>query len=379
MLCNAGSPDRDLELATYLSRLHGKARHHMSASECESMSLAELLRLANPQDHERWTNLRLEYTDPLGAPWLREAAASAYQRISAGELVCFAGAQEALYATLHALLGAGDHAIIIVPSYQSMETLALSLCDVSGVALDPADNWSLDVNAVAAALRPNTRMVVISFPNNPTGKQLEQDRFDALLTLCRNRGIWLLSDEVYRLTERDPLRRLPHAADAYERGVSLGVLSKAYGLPGLRVGWVACQDRRLLHRVATMRQYLSTCNAGPSEVLASIALKAAPQIVARNGAIAEANLSQLLPFFARHEALFDCHTPEGGMVCYPRYKGPDGVEHFVKRMADIASVLLLPASVFRSELLDLPTDRFRMGFGKLDFAAGLNALEKALS
>jgi len=203
MLCNAGFPDRDLELATYLSRLHGKTRHHMSSSECESMSLAELLRLADPQDHERWTNLRLEYTDPLGAPWLREAAASAYQRVSADELVCFAGAQEALYATLHALLRAGDHAIIVVPSYQSMETLALSLCDVSGVALDPADNWSLDVNAVAAALRPNTRMVVISFPNNPTGKQLEQDRFDALPTLCRNRGIWLLSDEVYRLTERD--------------------------------------------------------------------------------------------------------------------------------------------------------------------------------
>ena len=377
-LKHAVYPVRDLELATYLSRLHDRTEHHLSASECETMALADLIALADPEDAARWAGLRLGYTDPLGAPWLRAAAATGYTAIDEAGIVCFAGAQEALYAVMHALLSPGDHAIVVLPSYQSIETLAIGLCDVSGVALDPARNWSLDIDAVAAAIRPATRVIAISFPNNPTGKQLEHDRFAALVALCRKHGIWLISDEVYRLTERDPRRRLTHAADAYERGVSLGVLSKAYGLPGLRIGWAACQDGALLGRLATIRQYLSTCSAGPSEVLACIALKAGPSILARNRALAEANLVELTGFFDRHPELFECMPPEGGVVCYPRYTGPGDVEGFVGDMAE-AGVLLLPAGVFRSELVPLPVDRFRIGFGRASFLEGLKALERALN
>jgi aspartate/methionine/tyrosine aminotransferase len=371
-------PARELELASHLSRWHAAAPHHLSASECATMPLAELLALADPADAARWDGLTLGYTDPNGADWLRAAIAGGYAAVTAGDAICFAGAQEALYATLHAILAPGDHAIVVLPSYQSMETLCLGLCDVSGVALDAADGWSLDIDAVAAAVRPGTRVVVISFPNNPTGKQLERDRFDALVALCRRHGLWLLSDEVYRLTERDPADRLPCAADAYERGISLGATSKSYGLPGLRIGWVACRDRGLIGRLATMRQFLSTCGAGPSEVLACIALKAAPAILARNRARTAANWDLLAGFFARHAALFGCRPPDGGMVCYPRYRGAEGVERFVTRMAATAGVLLLPASVFRSDLLTLPDDRFRVGFGQHGFAAGLAALEAAL-
>ena len=343
------------------------------------MTAADLLALADPEDAERWNNLTLGYTHPSGASWLRAAVAASYRSIDERDLVCFAGAQEGLYAVLHALLSPDDHAVIVVPGYQSVETLSLGLCDVSAVALDAASGWSLDVDAIAAELRPNTRLVAISFPNNPTGKQLEQDRFASLVALCRRRGIWLLSDEVYRLTERDPTHRLPHAVDAYERGISLGAVSKAHGLPGLRIGWIACRDQALVGRLATVRQYLSTCSAGPGEVLACIALKAAPTILARNRSIAEANLIHLQSFLLRHEALFDCHPPEGGMVCYPRYRGGDGTDAFVERMAGDAGVLLLPSSVFRSDLLELPNDRFRIGFGRRSFGAGLQALEQALN
>jgi aspartate/methionine/tyrosine aminotransferase len=322
--------------------------------------------------------LTLGYTDPSGPDWLRAAIATGYAEVAEDDLVCFAGAQEALYATLHAILSPGDHAIVVLPSYQSMETLPLGLCAVSGVSLDPAADWSLDIEAVAAAVQPNTRVLTIGFPNNPTGKQLERDRFDALVALCRRHGIWLLSDEVYRLTERDPAHRLPCAADAYDRGISLAATSKSYGLPGLRIGWVGCRDPNLIGRLSTMRQYLSTCSAGPSEVLASIALKAAPAILGRNRAITEANLACLQDFFERHNRLFACRPPDGGMVCYPRYKGAEGVEQFVARMADTAGVLLLPSSVFRSDLLVLPADRFRIGFGHRSFTTALAALERAL-
>jgi aspartate/methionine/tyrosine aminotransferase len=374
----AGYPDRDLELATYLSRLHHHTEHHLSPSECETLGVGELLAMADAEDADRWATLRLGYTDPAGAPWLRAAVASSYESVALEEVVCFAGAQEALYAAMQALLAPGDHAIVVLPGYQPIETLALGLCEVSGVALDPEQGWSLDIAAVAAAIRPATRVIAISFPNNPTGKQLEHDRFAALVALCRQHGIWLVSDEVYRLTERDEQRRLMQAADAYERGVSLGGLSKAYGLPGLRIGWIACRDPALLARLATIRQYLSSCSAGPSEVLACLALKASDRILARNRGIAEANLQNLLGFFGRHPDLFECVAPEGGTVCYPRFQGDGGVDAFVLAMAERAGVLLLPASVFRSELLALPMDRFRIGFGRASFAAGLDALEHGL-
>ena len=373
----AAAPARELEVSAFLSRYHHTTAHHLSASECETLKLTDLLAMAGAEDAARWAGLDLAYTDPVGAPWLRATIASTYATLSPDDVVCFAGAQEGLYAALHALLAPGDHAVAVVPGYQSVETLTMGLAAATGVALDAADGWSLDIGAVAAAIQPNTRVVLISFPNNPTGKVLEAERFAALVALCRQHGLWLLSDEVYRGLEHDPARRLPHAADAYERAVSIGVLSKAYGLPGLRVGWVGCRDAALLARMGAFRQYLSVCGAGPSEVLANIALKAAPAVLGRTRAIAAANLRLLEAFLAQHPGLFSWVPPEGGVVGYVRYGGAEGVAAFVARMAEQASVLL-PAGVFRSELVQLPADRFRIGFGRHGFEAGLRAMEAAL-
>ena len=375
---HAGMPEHELALAGYLARWHGDTRHHIGASQAETMTLADLLGLADGEDLHRWQTLRLGYTDPLGAPWLRRAIAAAHTASDIDDVVCFAGAQEALFAVLHALLSRSDHAIVVLPNYPAVEALALSLCSVSGVALDAAEGWSLDIDAVARAIRPETRLIAISFPNNPTGRVLEHEGLQALVALCRRHGIWLLSDEVYRLTERDPARRLPQAADIYERGISLGAVSKAHGLPGLRIGWATCRDPALAGRMAMKRQYLSTCSAGPSEILACVAIKAASAIIARNRAIIDANLALLLGFLDRHQDLFDWTMPEAGMVGYVRYRGPEGVETWALRTAENAGVLLLPASMFRSRLLELPRDRFRIGFGCLGLAEGLEALERHL-
>jgi aspartate/methionine/tyrosine aminotransferase len=246
------------------------------------------------------------------------------------------------------------------------------------VALDPAQGWTLDIDAMAAAIRPNTRLISINFPNNPTGKILERDRFDALVALCREHGLWLFSDEVYRMIERDPATRLPQAADIYERGLSLNVMSKAYGLPGLRIGWIACQDKALLQRMERLKHYLSICNAGPSEVLAQIALTAGDRILARNRTIAARNLALVQNVFTAFPNLLEWHVPEGGITGYPRYRGAEGVARFAARLMQEKGVLVLPASVYRSELVDLPEDRFRLGFGRTGLEAGLAAMARVL-
>jgi aspartate/methionine/tyrosine aminotransferase len=369
---------RDLVLETYFSRWRSSARYQLTSSDSETLSLAELLGTANAEDLRRWETLELGYTDPRGTPWLRETIAGGYESVTAESVLCFAGAQEGIYAAMHALLGTDDHAVVVTPNYQSTETIPLALCAVTGVALDPARGWTLDIDTVAAAIRPNTRLISVNFPNNPTGKILERDRFDALVTLCRQRGIWLFSDEIYRLIERDSAMRLPAAADVYERGISLGCVSKSYGLPGLRVGWIACRDLALLRRMERVKHYLSNCVAAPSELLAQIAMKAGDRILARNRLIAERNLALLNTFFAEHGDLFDWRVPDGGVVGYPRYDGAEGVETFCARLVEEQGVLLLPASIFQSDVSPAPQDRFRIGFGRGDLPAALCVMKSGM-
>jgi len=365
---------RDFALEVHFAKWEFRARHHMTASDAETLSLPALLAYAGDEDRAGFEQARLGYSETWGAPDLRAAIAGTYDTAAPEDILRFAGAEEGIYAAMRVLLGADDHAVVVTPNYQSAETLPVSTCAVTGVPLDPADGWSLDIDRLAAALRPATKLVSVNFPNNPTGKILERDRFAALITLCRTRGLWLFSDEVYRGLDRDAAKRLPQAADLYERALSLGVLSKAYGLPGLRLGWIACRDRDLLQRLERYKHYLSICNAVPSERLGLIAVKARAAIVKRNRDLANANVAKLGAFFAEFPGLFDWAVPDGGCVGFPRYLGADGVEAFCARLVEEAGVFLAPASIWRSDLGETPADRFRIGYGRADMDEGLEAL-----
>jgi aspartate/methionine/tyrosine aminotransferase len=148
-------------------------------------------------------------------------------------------------------------------------------------------------------------LISINFPNNPTGAIPSQEIFRALVDLCQTNGIWLFSDEVYRLIERSQSQRLPQAVDAYERAVSLNVMSKAYGLPGLRIGWLAAKDAAFLLACEHYKHFPSICNSGPSEVLAEIAVKARGRILERNRDLVRNNISKLDRFFAEFPELFE--------------------------------------------------------------------------
>jgi aspartate/methionine/tyrosine aminotransferase len=356
----------DFRLETYFSRWEFAARYHLTASDAQTMSLHELLALADDDGRERWENLQLGYTQTYGLPALREAVASTYRHVTADDVLCFAGASEAIYLAMRTLLAPDDHAVVLTPNYQSAETTPLSVCAVTGVALRAEDDWALDLAAVRAALRPSTRVVSVNFPNNPTGTVPDDGTWRALAELCDERGILLFSDEAYRGLELSPHSPLPQAADLSPAALSLNVMSKAYGLPGLRIGWIACRDRALLGRLERAKHYTSICNSGPSEVLALIALRAREQILDRNRRIVAGNLPVFGAFFARYPELFRWQPPKGGCVAYPRYLGADGVEAMCGRLVQEAGILLLPASIYRSALTATPADRFRVGIGRRD-------------
>lgn len=369
----------DFRLEVHFSKWEFTARHNLAASDCESMPMRELLAMADDADRAAWHDLRLGYTETRGSPGLREAIAATYDRIDPADVICFTGAQEGIFCAMHALLEPDDHAVVLVPNYQSLEEVPLSICDVTGVPLREEQGWTLDLDELRRALRPETRLIAVNFPNNPTGAMIDRGSWSQLLDLAAERGIPFFSDEVYRGLERRPDAVLPQAADRCEQGMSLGVMSKAYGLAGLRVGWIACRDRELLSRMERVKHYLSICGTAPSELLARIALKARERLLERNRRITTDNLTRLLEFFGRHAEQFEWYVPDGGCTMYPRYRGEEGVEEFCRGAVEEAGVLLLPGSLYRSRLLPVAEDRFRIGFGRAAFTEGLEALEQHLA
>ncbi len=365
-------------LAAFLERWRDHVRHDLSGSDSETLPLADLLALAGPADRDRWERLAFGYAEPLGAPWLREAIARRHRVVDAQGIVCCAGAQEAVSCVARALLSSDDHAIVLLPIYQPSEEAVTALCPTTGVPLEGPD-WQPDLDRVAAAIRPNTRLVLANFPNSPTGAVLDPDRLAALVALCRRHGLWLVNDEVYQQTEEaaDATAR-PTVADAYERGVSINGLSKGFGLPGLRVGWAASRDPGLRDGIVAAKSRLSTCLSGASEILAHVALQAEEEIVRRSRRIGAQNRQSLQGILARHADLF-AHDPlPNHAFGFPRYRGPGHAEGFAERLAHEAGILLLPSTLWASSLSDGPTGHLRIGLGHARNGQDLARLDEHL-
>ena len=370
----------DFGLEVYLGEWEFAARHHLTASDAQTLTVGELLELAGPDRRASFERLPLSYTPTWGTPELLDAVAGTYEQLGPEHVLTFAGAEEAMFWALQELVGPGEHAVVTVPNYQSMESVTIATgADVDGLVLSPDDGWALDLNALTKLLRSNTRLVCVNFPNNPTGALPSRETFIGLAQLCDERGIRLFSDEVYRGLELDRATMLPQAAELSDTAISLNVMSKSYGLPGLRIGWLATRDRPLLERLERRKHYTTIANSAPSEFLATTALAAGARIQARNRAIIAANVPLLDTFFARHADRFDWSPPQGGCVCFPRLRGGEDAGPFCRRLVQQAGVILLPAEIYASALGDIPRAHFRIGVGRHGTAEALAAFEQFLA
>jgi len=365
-------------LAAYLSRWAGCAHHDLAASDSQALPLASLLRLAEPDDLRRWRGVGLGYADPRGAPWLRTAIAARYAGLGADDVLASAGAQEAVACVLRGLLGPEDHALVVVPIYQPSELVVTSLCPASGVPLDPNRGWSLDLDRVAAAIRANTRLLLVNFPNSPTGATVDRATLGDLVSLCRRHGIWLVNDEVYRQTEPDRASAVPPVAELYERGVSINGLSKGFGLPGLRVGWVACRNRGALDKALAAKSLLSSCLTGPGEILAHVALRAEARITGWTRAIGRRNRRRLHAMLDHHPGLFEPDESTNLAFGFARFRGSRGAAGFAKAAASELGLLVPHSGLWRSALAPVPADRLRLGLGRIGSGAALGILEDHL-
>ena len=175
--------------------------------------------------------------------------------------------------------------------------------------------------------------------------------------------------------ERDKSKRLDQISDIYEKGLSLNGMSKSYGMPGIRIGWISTKDHKLLDKMEKLKHYLSICNSAPSEILTIIALNSRNQILDRTRKIINKNLEILNDFFLDYQELFEWKEPDGGCIGYPKYKGEDNVGKFCDRLVKEKSVLLLPSQVYSSNLIKSPKNHFRIGYGRINMPEVLRELK----
>ncbi|MFO1257547.1 MAG: aminotransferase class I/II-fold pyridoxal phosphate-dependent enzyme [Gammaproteobacteria bacterium] len=359
------------KLEEYLSIHEFTAPYLLCCSDAESFAMKSILDLASTEDRKLWEHLRLQYTEPYGMPQLRQQiATSLYPTLQTENILCSAGAEEAIFASLFTLCEPEDHAIVLTPCYQSlMEIPKLKGTKVTSVPLRESNQWQIDINEIKQALQSNTKCIVINFPHNPTGQVITPKELDDLIGLCDMYGLWLFSDEVYRLLGTPQDEWAKPAAEIYPKAISLGVMSKAFGMPGLRVGWIASQDQILLHKIKKMKDYLSICNSAPSEVISLITLKHKETILDRNNKIVAENLKRLDAFISEYHELFEWTRPQGGCVGFIKYKSKISVDEFCKKLINQKGVLLLPGSVY-----DDPNNYFRIGYGRQNMSVALSML-----
>ncbi len=361
------------EIERFYERWEFSAELMLSSSDCESRPVAELLAL-EPDAAERLHSLRLGYTEVAGSAELRAAAAATYERAAPDDVLTLAAAEEGIFIAYHALLSPGEHAVVEAPSYGSAVSLARSTgAEVTLWQRRHEDGWSYDLDALEELLRADTRFVYVNSPHNPTGSQMTAAEQQRLVEMVAERGAVLFSDEVYRGLEHDDADRLPAASDLYERALSLNSVSKSYGLPGLRTGWLACRDPGLLERLRELKLYTTICSSAPSELLAAVALRHSERLIGEARALVLENLPLLSGFLARHEELLEWVAPRAGPIGFPRVRDDRDVRSWCERTAAEAGVLLLPGYVY-----DEPR-HVRVGYGRAGLREAIARLETHLA
>ncbi len=350
----------------FYERYEFSAPHLLSASDCETISVDELLHLAG-MTLAALGATQLGYTETQGHPDLRAAIAALYADVNAKDVVVLSSPEEGIFLTLHALLEPGDEAIVLMPAYDSLRNLAEHVCgSVRLWKLQPTPaGWELDLAGLVDLINERTRLLVVNFPHNPTGHLPTREQFDTLLDIAKRHNLWLFCDEMYRGLEFDMRPQLPSAIERYERSVVLSGLSKTYGLPGLRSGCLLIRDPELRRAVQNWKFYTTICPPAPSEVLAQAALAARETIITRNRTRIRENLKRAQPFFERWQTFFEWRPPQAGSVALVGVDVSSATD-YCHRLAQTAGVVLLPSSC-----MGFGDNHVRFGFGRDSFEEAL--------
>jgi aspartate/methionine/tyrosine aminotransferase len=359
-------------LERWMTRHETHVRFDIAESGILPLSTQDLLNLL-PSDQrasalEMLLSLPLGYSEARGTEALRALLAATYQHADADSILVTTGAIEANFLLFNCLLDPGDHMIAPFPAYQQLYSVPKAIgCDVSLWHVGPETGYQYDMRALEKLVTPKTKVIVVNTPHNPTGAMLSPEDAARVYALAESVGATVIGDEAYRwLAVPNGAPFAPPFFDLGPRGISVGTLSKPFGLPGLRTGWIAGPPD-LIRRCWSYRDYVTLSPGKLNDALARLALEHREQIVQRNRGIIEANLREATRWMAERADFLSWTPPRGGLLALIKYDLPMDSLPLADKLALEYSVMLAPGSAFGYE------KHLRLGVGQEPkiFAQGL--------
>ena len=346
--------------------------YQLCNSDCESITIEKLLDMAD-MSLEQFGLQALGYTESQGNPHLRESVAAAYSTIQPEDVVVLGTPVEGIYLTARTLLEPGDEVIVLTPAYDALINLFEHVVGAENVKKwtfhATPTSWELDLDDLRNLISPKTKLVVVNFPHNPTGYLPLPAMQQELAAIVEEHDLWLFYDEMYFGLVHSGTPTIPSAADVTKKAIVLSGLSKTYGLPGLRTGWLVIQDETVRANLMNWKFYTSICPPAPSEFLAIAALRVWEELRDTNIAIIEQNLALAEAFFERESELFTWRRPMAGSTALVGYNVPS-VNAVAAQLAEEAGVLIHPGTTLGSD-----DHHMRMGFGRRGFGEALRHFE----
>ena len=323
--------------------------YNLSESGVLPLKIEELL---SPAQVAELASYSLKYAPASGSPELRENIARWYPGATAEQVTVTNGGAEANYMALWSMLEKGDRAAVMLPNYLQTWGLARAYAGHADAIWlkESRENgkprWALDLGSLERAVTKKTRLIVITNPNNPTGAVLSEAEMEAVVRAARRANAWLLADEIYRGAE---LRGgiTPSFWGRYDKLLITSGLSKAFGMPGLRIGWIVAPPR-MIARLCSYHDYLTLTPNYISERLARVALEPArrEQLMERTRAILRRQLPRLEAWIRQHDDIFSYIPPVAGAIAYVRYKLPISSTALMNRVMKEQSVLIMPGAFY---------------------------------
>ena len=368
-------------LERWMTRWELDVTYDIAESGIYPMTMRELIDLAPEGERsamlDELLDTRLGYSEARGSAALRSEIASTYAGANPDQVLVTTGAIEANYLLFNTLLDAGDHVVAVNPAYQQLNSVPKAIgADVTLWKLREENGFRYDLDELERELlRPNTKLIVVNTPHNPTGAMLSDAELDRIYALAEARGAYVLSDEAYRwldMPDGEPLAR--PIRERGPLGISVGTFSKPFGLPGLRIGWLVA-DEAIVSACWAMRDYISLSPGKLNDALAMHALRNRSQITSRTQGIVRENLTTANAWFDEWGEVVGWTPPRGGLLALMNYRFDVPSAALADRLAGDYSVMLAPGSAFGFE------HHLRIGIGQRPdlFKTGLDRTGECLS
>ena len=360
----------------WMNAYETRARYNIAETCVDSISLDALFELCGVNREaflEPLCRRRLTYGDIEGLPALREGLCSLYRTIRPEQVVTCHGAAGANHHVFYSLVEPGDRVISVMPTYQQLYSIPEGYgAEVKVLPLRKENGYLPDLEELRKLAVPGTKLICINNPNNPTGVLMGKEMLEEIAAIAQSAGAYLLCDEVYRHLSQEETW-CESVADLYEKGISVGSMSKVFALAGLRLGWIATRDRSAMQAFLSHRDYNHISCGILDEAVAALALSHAEALLARNRRIVRENL-KILSAYMQTEKRLDWHRPEAGTTALIGYDYDIASREFCRELLEQTGALLTPGACFEVE------KSFRIGYAanQKELKDGLSALSSYL-